>query len=336
MNAEQFYQERQSNWAQLSALLDRSRTGIHSLTPSDVQLLGQLYRSATSDLALAQREFPNHRVTVYVNQLVGRGHAVIYRSEPLALNRLSHFITAGFPAAYRQTLPFIVAATILFFLPAVVVGLAIYRQPETAQLLLPRAAQHLIPSIEDQELWTDIPIDERPYASSFIMTNNIQVSFFAFAGGVSAGLLTTYVLILNGLLLGGITGLTSFHGVGLDLWTFVIGHGVIEISTILIAGGSGLMMGWSIIHPRLMRRRDALALAARRAVQLIIGSVPLLVIAGLIEGFISPNEAIPGPVKWGVGIGSGLLLHTYLLLAGRVTGVPNAQSQREALAFNSR
>jgi uncharacterized membrane protein SpoIIM required for sporulation len=208
----------------------------------------------------------------------------------------------------------------LFFLPALLAGGAIYRQPVMAQYLLPAGVQPLIDEIERQELWVDIDVEERPYVSSFIMTNNIQVSFLAFAGGATAGLLTVWVLINNGLILGGITALTAFYGIGFDLWTFVIGHGVIELSTICIAGGSGLMLGWAILHPGLLRRRDALTVAARQALVLILGCVPLLVIAGLIEGFISPNESIPWWVKWGVGLVSGLLLYSYLLLAGRTTG----------------
>jgi uncharacterized membrane protein SpoIIM required for sporulation len=124
-------------------------------------------------------------------------------------------------------------------------------------------------------------------------------------------------MVFNGLIIGGLTGLTAHYGVGFELWTFVIGHGIIELSTIFIAGGAGLMLGWAIIRPGLMSRRDALTVAARKAVRLVIGCVPLLVIAGVIEGFISPAEGIPWPVKWGIGLGSGLLLYAYLFLAGR-------------------
>jgi len=129
--------------------------------------------------------------------------------------------------------------------------------------------------------------------------------------------MTLWVLATNGLILGGVTGLTIHYGVGFDLWTFVIGHGVIELSVIFMAGGSGLMIGWALLRPGLMRRRDALALAARKAVRLLIGAVPLLFVAGAIEGFLSPAENIPWPIKWGIGIGSGILLYGYLLLAGR-------------------
>ncbi len=317
MQANKFYQSRQADWKALTQLLDRSQRDIHQLSSEEIQTLGYLYRTVTSDLALAQRDFPDHRLTAYLNQLVARAHAVVYRSEPLAFKRLVRFATTGFPRVFRQSFPFILIAAIFFILPAVGAGWGTAWQPETARWLLPVEAQSLISKIEDRELWTDIPIEERPYASSFIMQNNIQVAFLAFGSGILAGLFTLWVLAYNGLLLGGITGLTAYHDVGFELWTFVIGHGVIELSVIFIAGGSGLMLGWAIIRPGLLRRRDALTLAAHKAVRLVIGCVPLLVLAGLIEGFISPAESIPWPVKWGVGLGSGLLLYSYLFLAGR-------------------
>jgi uncharacterized membrane protein SpoIIM required for sporulation len=315
-NPDQFYRSRQHDWQQFDQLVKRSQANPQQLAPEEVKRLGQLYRAVTSDLALAQREFPNHRLTDYLNQLVAQGHTTIYRGEPLATRRLRRFLTHRFPQVFRQTLPFTLVAALLLCLPALLVGLAVYADPEAALIFLPPQVQQLIPLVEQQELWVDIPVTERPYFSSMIMTNNIRVSFLAFAGGVTAGLFTVYILMFNGLLLGGLTGLTAYHGVGWELWHFVIGHGVIELSTIFIAGGSGLMLGWAIINPGLLSRRDALTRAAQKALYLILGCVPLLVIAGLIEGFISPNENIPPLLKWGVGLGSGLLMYAYLLLAG--------------------
>jgi len=317
MQADPFYQSRQSDWQALTSLLDRAQNSGAQLSQDEINQLGRLYRAATSDLAVAQRDFPNQRVAAYLNQLVARAHAVIYRGEPLAIQRLIRFVTRGFPRAFRETLPFTLVAALLFIIPAVAAGISTAWQPASAQWLLPVEVQRLIPTIERRELWTDIAVSERPYASSFIMRNNIQVAFLAFGGGMLAGLYTVWIMVFNGLILGGLTGLTAHYGVGFELWTFVIGHGVVELSVIMIAGGSGLMLGWAMLHPGLLRRRDALAIAARKAVRLVIGCVPLLVFAGMIEGFISPAEGLPWPVKWAVGVGSGVLLYGYLLMAGR-------------------
>jgi uncharacterized membrane protein SpoIIM required for sporulation len=317
MQPDQFYQSRQGDWKALTQLLDRSQQDLSQLSPQEIQTLGRLYRAATSDLALAQRDFPQSRVTLYLNQLVARAHAVVYRSEPLALNRILRFATHGFPQSYREALPFILVSALALIIPALLSGLGTHWQPDTARWLMPAEFQHNIGLIERRELWTDIPVEERPYASSFIMRNNIQVIFLAFGSGILGGILTLWLLIYNGLLLGSVTGLTAHYDIGFELWTFVIGHGVIELSVIFIAGGAGLRLGWAVIYPGLLRRRDALTLAAQKSVRLVIGCVPLLVLAGLIEGLISPNESIPWPFKWGLGLGSGVLLYSYFLLAGR-------------------
>jgi uncharacterized membrane protein SpoIIM required for sporulation len=317
MRPDELYNAQQKNWTDLDGLVRRSERQIGSLSPDEVRLLGRLYRQATSDLAMAQRDFPRHQVTSYLNQLVGRAHAAIYRDEPLQTNRLVSFALRGFPRVFRKTLPFTLTAAALFLIPALLTGFSSYLMPDSARWLLPVDIQSLIPMVEQQELWIDMPVNERPYISSFIMQNNIRVSFLAFAGGMTAGLMTVWVMILNGLILGGLLGLTAYHGVGWELANFVIGHGVLELSIIFMAGGSGLMLGWAMLRPGLMRRRDALTAAARDAVKLLLGAVPMLVVAGIIEGFISPAENIPAMFKWMVGILSGVIFYLYLFFAGR-------------------
>lgn len=317
MHPEELYQSRKADWEQLNRVLLATERDIKRLSAQDVETLSRLYRAATSDLALAQRDFPRHQVTQYLNRLVARAHAVVYQGEALAFNRLLDFALRGFPRLFRETLVFTVIAALFLIVPALIAGFSIASRPENAAWLLSASAQRLIPTVQNKELWIDIPVNERPYASSFIMTNNIQVSFLAFGSGISGGLLTIWIMVANGLDLGGLLGLTAHYGVGFDLATFVIGHGVIELSVIFMAGGSGLMLGWALLHPGLQRRRDALALAAGKAVRLLLGAVPMLVVAGTIEGLISPSETVPWQVKWSIGILTGILLYAYLLLAGR-------------------
>jgi hypothetical protein len=196
MNAEQFYRSRQADWQQLTALLDKSQQ-MNRLSPAEVQQMGLLYRSVTSDLALAQREYPRHQVTAFLNQLVARGHATIYQGEPLAVRRLKHYFLVGLPATFRESLPFMMTAALLLIVPALIAGFLTNWQPDASTWLLPANVQELRPLIEDQELWTNIPVEERPYTSAFLMTNNIQVSFMAFGGGITAGLFSLYILVFQ-------------------------------------------------------------------------------------------------------------------------------------------
>lgn len=320
MKVEDFITRRRPDWERLTTLLARARSGrAGNLAENELDEIGRLYRAVTSDLAIAQRDWPHHPAAVYLNQLVGRAHAAVYRGEPLSLRRVTRFFSAGFPRLYRQMFPFTLAAFLMFILPAVAAFSVAARDTSVAAWLGLEPQEAMM---RHGELWINIPPGERPGASSFIMTNNIQVSFLAFAGGVLAGLLTVYVLVLNGLVGGGVLGLAAHYGLAGELGAFIVGHGVVELSVIFVAGGAGLSLGWAILRPGLLRRRDALALAARRSVQLIIGCIPLLVVAGTIEGFISPS-ALPWPVKTLVGLTSGAALYAYVGLAGRrITSPP--------------
>lgn len=317
MDINEFYTSRKQEWESLSTLLERAQKDVRLLSTSDVERLASLYRAASADLALAKRDFPRHRITQFLNRLVARAHSILYQGEPLAWNRLVNFFLRGFPRLFRETFIYTLTAFLLFSVPALVAGMVASHSPDSATWLLPPGVQDLIPIIESKELWINISIEERPYTSTFIMQNNIQVSFLAFSSGVTGGLFTLWVMVMNGLILGGLLGLTSYHGIGFELATFVIGHGVIELTVIFIAGGSGFMLGWAILRPGLLRRRDALVIAARKSISLVGGAVPWLVVAGAIEGFISPSETIPWPVKWAVGVFSGIFMYSYLFFAGR-------------------
>src|SRR5690606_38807772 len=139
------------------------------------------------------------------------------------------------------------------------------------------------------KLWTDIAPATRSAASAMILTNNIQVTFLTFAGGITAGLFTAWILVYNGLNIGGIFGLLQAHDLSPGLAEFVVAHGFIELSVIFVAGGCGLSMGDALLRPGLQSRPAALIQRARAAVMVILGCAPLLVIAGIIEGFISPS-----------------------------------------------
>lgn len=314
MTPDELIQNRKPDWERLSAMLQRvERRQLASMTEAELTEFGRLYRAATSDLAIAQRDFPRHNLTVYLNQMVGRAHPFIYRGQPIIWRRLRDFYTRGFPALYRELAPFIGTAALLFLGTSFLFYFVTLANPDAADYVL---SPRLIGYIKTGHLWFKDQGAGGETVAALIMTNNIQVAFMAFAGGMLFSLLTIYVLIFNGLILGGVLALMQVYGHAAPLWEFVIGHGVLELSELTMAGGSGLMLGYAIVHPGLLSRRNALAEAARKSVTLLLGSVPLLIIAGTIEGLISPSDA-PIWLKFGIGISSGILLYAYLFLAGR-------------------
>lgn len=318
MELDEFIQQGRPHWQRLETLSKQAQRNVDSLSETELIELGRLYRRTTSDLALAQRDFASQRVTVYLNQLVGRSHALIYQAEPLRWQQLRRFYRRTFPQLYRHLLPYTKWAFLLFLLPSLVAFFIVWRDPDAIYTLLGPNIDRLVRTVEEGKLWTEIAPSVRSAASTAILTNNIQVTFLAFAGSMTAGLLTLWILVTNGLNLGAIFGLLQVHGLSAGLAEFVLAHGFIELSVIFVAGGCGLYVGDALLRPGLLSRREALVQRAKLAVQVILGCAPLLVLAGLIEGFISPS-GLPWPVKALIGIGTGLALHWYWLRGGNET-----------------
>ncbi len=317
MLAEDFISTRRPSWERLTGLLDRSRvSGLVALSAEELYELGRLYRSATSDLAVARRDYAGHRLVDYLNGLVARAHGMLYQSRGARGRGILAFFTTTFPQAFRLTWAYTLAAFLMFLLPAAYSFTIAYRDPAAGAALFPGIEERIQDIRDGREWWKEINDDGRAASSSLIMTNNIRVAIVAFAGGILLGTLTLYILLQNGMLLGVIAGAAHAYGFSGNLWGFVAAHGVIELSVIFIAGGAGLQLGWSVVRPGLLTRRAALTLAARRAAHLLLGCIPLLVIAGMIEGFISPSS-LPLAFKLVVALASGVLLYAYLGLSGR-------------------
>ncbi len=300
---------RRDEWARLEALLSSRATA------ERIEELGWRYREATADLALAHRDYPTDPVTRYLNDLVGRSHRRLYRRRHSALQAIWRFYRATFPRLFRATFRFTLAAFLIVVVGFALAYIATFVRPSLAESFVP-GGSGVIETIKQGRTWFDTPPAERPFVSSFIMTNNIRVALLCFAGGILLGIPTVLVLLQNGLQIGSLTGLTQVYGIHGALWSFVAAHGFLELSVIFISGGAGLRVARGMIRPGLLSRRESIARAGRGATLLACGCAPLLVVAGMLEGFVSPS-GLPGGVKLLVGLATGVLLYTYLLLGGR-------------------
>jgi uncharacterized membrane protein SpoIIM required for sporulation len=304
-------------------------SGRRRLAVDELEELARLYRQTTGDLAVARRDFPDDGSTLYVNQLVARAHAVIYREAPSPLSRLKDFFLRDLPREYRSSWPYLLAAAALFFGPWLAAVVAILLSPGNAALMVPPV---LLDRISGGETWFDIDGPKRSFVASFIMTHNMEVAFLAVAGGMLAGVGTAAALVYNGLELGAVTGALIAYGLGDRLLGFVSPHGFLELSAIVIAGGCGLMLGQAIVWAGLRPRREALVEAGGRAMRLLMGSQPFLVVAGLLEGFVSP-AGFPWPFKLAIGLATAVGLYGYLLLAGRTDSRSKFKIQSQILNF---
>jgi uncharacterized membrane protein SpoIIM required for sporulation len=310
MITNRWLEKRKPYWTRLEQLVQQSRRGISALSHAELKELGLLYRQTASDLASVREDVNSRQLAAYLNQLLGRSHNLIYIGHKPKVSALVEFYRDTYPRLFRETLPETGLATAITVVTMLAAWFLTLRDPAFAYRLL---GPQMMETIEQKKMWTDSIVTLKPLASSGIMTNNLTVAFSTFALGITGGLGTIYMLIVNGLLLGVIGAATARAGMALQLWSFVAPHGVLELPAIFIAGGSGLEIARGLLFPGLLSRKDSLEIAGSRAARLLLGTIPMLVVAGVIEGFFSPSAA-PVPMKFGLAAVLFAALMTYLFL----------------------
>lgn len=323
MISTKWLQKRRPYWARMEQLLARSgRSGVSALTRFELQELALLYRQTASDLATIREDVSSRNLAQSLNQLLGRAHNLFYMGRRQGPRGILRFYTETFPQIFHETLPYTLAATAIFFVTAAAGLMMAAANPAFQRYLLGPA---MMETIERHEMWTKSIVTVKPLASSAIMTNNLSVSFTTFALGITAGLGTIWMLALNGLLFGVVNAACWEAGMSVPLLSFVAPHGVLELPAIFIAGGAGLLIAKGLLFPGYMPRRASLVLEGGRAVKLVLGIIPMLVLAGTIEGFISPSD-IPVGTKFALAGGLAVVLALYLKRKGlRVAGPDPAQ-----------
>jgi uncharacterized membrane protein SpoIIM required for sporulation len=267
-----------------------------------IRRLGAAYRATAADLAIARRRFAGDPVVARLERLVDGGRQLVYESGKRE-GSLREFVSRGYwRRVAERPVPLLVAA-VLLFAPAFLAGYWAWRDPGAAVGLVPaefRGAAEPRPAGED----LGVAVDEQAELASNIFTNNIRVAMLAFAGGITLGLGTAYVLLFNGMFVGAITGLAIGAGNADAFFALVSAHGVLELSCIVVAGAAGLRMGWAIVHPGYRTRGAALRQEARAAVEMLLGTAACLVVAGLVEGFLTPaGLGLAGAVTLGLALG---------------------------------
>ncbi len=309
MISTRWLEKRRAHWNRLETLLaEGHKSGLKTLTRNELRELGLLYRQTASDLSILREDPGGEHLSRYLNQLLARAHNIIYAGKKSSASGMLRFYRDTYPQVFRETLPYTAVAFGLFVLSAVIGLVLTVTHPEFMHKVL---GPGMVDTIEHKKMWTDSVLTMKPVASSGIMTNNLSVSFLTFASGVTAGLGTIYMMAMNGLLIGVIGAACWMAGMSLSLWSFVAPHGVLELPAIFIAGGAGLMLARGLLFPGIHTRRDSLALAGASAVRLVVGVIPLLIIAGLIEAFLSPTH-IPSVLKLGFAGVMACLLFAYL------------------------
>jgi uncharacterized membrane protein SpoIIM required for sporulation/uncharacterized RDD family membrane protein YckC len=315
VTAERFLARKRDAWEQFRAVATRiERAGVGALPPSEIPAFAARYREVAADLARARTYGVDPQILDYLERLVSAGHNALYRARGRNRPPLGRYLLGEFPGAVVASWRYVMVAFLLFTVPAVVGYVMLRERPElTEEIVPPTMVSRAEQAAERQargEGYAQSPDKELPVIASLIITNNILVCFWAFTGGLLAGLFTLWSLVFNGLSLGMGFGVFANHHAAGYLGTFVVGHGVLELTAIFISGGAGFRLAQALIAPGDRTRKDALVLEGMIAVRMIGAVICLLGLAGTIEGLLSASDA-PAGVKFLVGGLSTVLLGLY-------------------------
>ena len=311
---DEFVAERAPAWDELDRMLAGAKNKPSALGAQGVRRLGTAYRATAADLAIARRQYPGHPVVARLESLVHRARMAVYHTASSG-DTVVDFVTRTYWRRVYERLGLVALAALCFFGPAVLAGYWAWRDPGAASGLVPEEFQYVTEPRTRGEDW-GISVDDQAAFSSYIFTNNIKVAIMAFAAGMLFGFGAMLVLIFNGVAIGATLGLAMSAGNGSALLQQITAHGVLELTCIVVAGAAGMRMGFALVDPGTQTRGAALRQEARAAAEMLLGTAAALVIAGLVEGFVTPSGQSLGTVLV-IGFGLGIAYWTAVIVLGR-------------------
>jgi uncharacterized membrane protein SpoIIM required for sporulation/uncharacterized RDD family membrane protein YckC len=314
--AERFVQKKRNAWETFrTTALRMERSGVGALAPGEIPAFAVQYREIAADLARARTYQVDPRVIAYLERVVTAGHNALYRTRGREHTPLPQYLLRDFPAAVVESWRYVLLAFLLFTVPGVIGYAMIRERPELAEELVRPVMIERAESAAEKTTegvgYAETRAELRPPVAAFIITNNISVCFITFVGGITGGLLTAWTLVSNGMDLGFALALFQNYNALRFLLTFILGHGVLELTAIFISGGAGFRIAKAMIAPGDRTRKDALVLEGRIAARMIGAVVTLLAIAGTIEGLLSTSGAA-ATWKYGVSAATAVFLVLYL------------------------
>lgn len=331
MDIDRYIQRNDPTWRRLAEL---SRTGARDarqLSDDEITELVSLYQRVSAHLSHSRSQYRDPDLNARLSGILGEARVVIYRGRSSALGAVGRFFTETFPAAVWGSRRYIAVAALLLFLPALGMGVWLYNSPAALDASVPPELQELIAQEQFADYYRS---DAAQNFAGSVTVNNIQVAFLAFALGVVPLVGTSWVLGFNGLNLGVMAAVMHRAGEGAQFWGLILPHGLLELTAIAVAGAAGLRLSWALVAPGDRTRGEAFRDEGLRAVIIVVGLALCFIVAGFIEGFVTPS-GLPTALRIGVGVAALTLFVAYVALLGSraerkgLTGLPGERSRDE-------
>ncbi len=313
VDVDRFITSNQAGWQRLEQLTAAAGAPRARLRPADVEELVQLYQRASAHLSHARTQKADPALVARLTGLVATAGGVLYGTRSRSLAGMVRFFTTSFPAAVWHARRFVLVSALLLFVPAVLMGAWLAGSDAALEAASPEALREAYVQDDFEAYYSSAPASE--FATA-VTVNNIQVSFLAFASGIFLCVGTAFILVTNGANLGQAAGLFAAVGQQSKFYGLILPHGLLELSAIVVAGGAGLAIGWAIIDPGDRTRSEALAEQGRRSAVIALGLILAFVVAGTIEGFVTPS-GLHTSMRIGIGVAVFAAFWSYVLLLGR-------------------
>ncbi len=323
MKEDKFISQNSEIWKNLEAMLKKLKSkSIYSFSKDELDSFLNTYNLTCGHLSYARTNYGNTNITNYLNKLVASAHSYIYTTKTFSIKKLLSFLFSGFPRLIKKNSKPLLIATSLFLLGTAISFLFTLISTDNAGAFI---AQEMVDGVLGRATNEYDNTRNGAILSPFIFTNNIKVGILAFALGITLSVGTVWVLYTNGYVLGALAGLYFHKGGNLLFWSLILPHGILELFAIFVCGGAGLMIGYSIINPGKYSRKDSLIIRGKEAIKLLLGTIPIFIIAGLIEGYFTPSPFFSEVAKLIFALVTLVLLVIYLL-------IPNIMDQRTKAA----
>lgn len=278
----------------------------------DIERLLSLYRTTSTHLSHSRTVYGEGPLTARLTTIVGEARATVYGAEERTTNAIIDFFAREFPSAVWASRTFVAIAAVLLFAPAIYVGAWLANSDVALNATAPEAERAAYVDEDFEAYYSSDPAAE---FSTAVLVNNIQVSFLAYALGIFATVGTVVVLVYNGVFVGEAAGIFHAAGESGRFWGLILPHGLIELTAVCVAGGAGLKLGWALISPGDRSRTEAVAEEGRTSVAILIGLTLVFIVAGLIEGFVTPS-GLPTMARVAIGVGAEVAFLGYVARQG--------------------
>jgi len=303
-----FVKQNKEKWVAFEKALDANSN-------INADRLAGLYIQLTNDLSFAQTYYQDSKTLLYLNSLASQAHQKIYVNKKEKGNKLVRFFKTEFPLFFADHQMTMLYAFLIFMVAVAIGAISTYNDDSFTRLILGDSYVNMTMENIKEGNPTGVYQEDGALGMFLAITiNNVRVGMLCFAAGLLTSIGSGYILFSNGVMVGTFFAMFALENVGLESWSVIMLHGTIELSVIVICGAAGMIMGNSILFPKTYARRVSFVKGAKNGIKVVISTVPLFIVAGFIEGFVTRYAFMPAIIKYSIVVISAAIIIGYYVV----------------------